>query len=468
MSTTLEQKLNLILNEKQTKILPENIKKGVNYFDIEGTLEKGVKVFKNINEMNSYTGSVEGDVSVVYGQSYERFTSDSKTTSLYFDEIVTLNTKQTEDKSIRFFGILDDNHLDGNAYITATSFDFHAYTNTVDCRVTYSSEDGVTYTRTSISGADETDTNKITLDVPIQFMGDVEPYDPVFGEFIKIPVMFFGGIFNYIKNTSNELEWVFAPNQFNATNEWVYKKNFFGMDGASTGTLFKSVSNSLNDSNASACNDMIAIYSQMEPIIVTDEDVSSYKYRWVNSIPIKYDGTPVLDTSNLTSMVNFLNQNRMIKYIPKFNTSNVTNMSDAFNINPELLYIADGMDLSNCTNVSYALSSCVQLKTAPKFINTNNVTSFGSMFEWDTALINVPVYDTSSCTYFRSMFGDCPNLSDESLNNILVMCANATAYIAQGTNMTLAHIGLTKVQATKCTTLSNYSAFTAAGWTTGY
>ena len=39
MATTLEQKLNLILNEKQTKILPENLKKGVNYFDIEGTLE---------------------------------------------------------------------------------------------------------------------------------------------------------------------------------------------------------------------------------------------------------------------------------------------------------------------------------------------------------------------------------------------------------------------------------------------
>lgn len=44
MSTTLEQKLNLILNEKQTKILPENIKKGVSYFDIEGTLEEGAEI----------------------------------------------------------------------------------------------------------------------------------------------------------------------------------------------------------------------------------------------------------------------------------------------------------------------------------------------------------------------------------------------------------------------------------------
>ena len=39
MSTQLEQKLNLILNEKETKILPENIKKDVQIFDIVGTLE---------------------------------------------------------------------------------------------------------------------------------------------------------------------------------------------------------------------------------------------------------------------------------------------------------------------------------------------------------------------------------------------------------------------------------------------
>ena len=63
------------------------------------------------------------------------------------------------------------------------------------------------------------------------------------------------------------------------------------------------------------------------------------------------------------------------------------------------------------------------------------------------------------------MFYYSRNLSDESLNNILAMCANATSYT--GTK-TLAYIGLTSAQANKCKTLSNYSAFTSAGWTTGY
>ena len=35
-------------------------------------------------------------------------------------------------------------------------------------------------------------------------------------------------------------------------------------------------------------------------------------------------------------------------------------------------------------------------------------------------------------------------------------------------NKTLKYIGLTEEQATICQSLSNYQAFTNAGWTTGY
>ena len=45
------------------------------------------------------------------------------------------------------------------------------------------------------------------------------------------------------------------------------------------------------------------------------------------------------------------------------------------------------------------------------------------------------------------------------------MCINATSYT--GTKA-LETIGLTSEQADKCKTLSNYSAFISAGWTTGY
>ena len=64
-----------------------------------------------------------------------------------------------------------------------------------------------------------------------------------------------------------------------------------------------------------------------------------------------------------------------------------------------------------------------------------------------------------------NMFKYCPNLSNESLNNILAMCTNA---IKITSNKTLKYIGLTNEQAATCQGLSNYNTFISAGWTTGY
>ena len=63
------------------------------------------------------------------------------------------------------------------------------------------------------------------------------------------------------------------------------------------------------------------------------------------------------------------------------------------------------------------------------------------------------------------MFDGCTSLSDESLNNILVICKNAVKITS---NKTLKYIGLTKKQANICQSLSNYQDFINAGWTTGY
>ena len=65
-----------------------------------------------------------------------------------------------------------------------------------------------------------------------------------------------------------------------------------------------------------------------------------------------------------------------------------------------------------------------------------------------------------------SVFKNCYSLTNDSLNNILSMCASATKI--NSSNRTLNYIGLTQNQANICKNLSNYSTFTAAGWTTGY
>lgn len=98
------------------------------------------------------------------------------------------------------------------------------------------------------------------------------------------------------------------------------------------------------------------------------------------------------------------------------------------------------MDLSNVYRSSAAFYGCSKLATVP-------VLNFGA-----------------NLTNADSIFGNCPSLSSDSLNNILASFVNATNLPTK----TLKYIGLSSAQATTCTGLSNWAALSAAGWTTGY
>ena len=126
--------------------------------------------------------------------------------------------------------------------------------------------------------------------------------------------------------------------------------------------------------------------------------------------------------------------------------------------------ISAQLDTSSVTDMQYMFDECTNLATIP-LLNTSSVTNMSYMLQDCENLTTIPLLNTSSVTSMSYMFRGCRRLTDESLNNILAMCTNATSYT--GTK-TLSAIGLSSRQATKCTTLSNYQAFTSAGWTTGY
>ena len=132
--------------------------------------------------------------------------------------------------------------------------------------------------------------------------------------------------------------------------------------------------------------------------------------------------------------------------------------------NCEKLTTISELDTSSVTSMYGMFHGCSSLTTIPK-LNTSNVTSMYEMFYYCSNLTTIPILDTSKVTNMLAMFYDCTSLSDDSLNNIMQMCINATSYTDK---KTLHYIGLTQEQADKCKTLSNYSAFTSAGWTTGY
>ena len=190
-----------------------------------------------------------------------------------------------------------------------------------------------------------------------------------------------------------------------------------GVTGTLESALEINPDNTFADATAKEFYDIQAAYDEMEPRVLTNTDktIDAHMY----CIPTKSDGTPLLDTSNLTNMEEMFMYCRNLKTIPKLNISNVT-------------------DLRHCWE------SC-------------------------SSLVYVPYMPANIKANFGAAFGQDDNLSDESLNNILLMLTDAeNAPTTGGAVKTLKFVGLSEEQATTCTTLSNWSACEAAGWTTGY
>lgn len=274
--------------------------------------------------------------------------------------------------------------------------------------------------------------------------------------------------------------------QLDVSSDYVYEKTFYGKNGIETGILTQDISSSFADINAEVYSKIRNTYNNMEPRILSDSDKTIDKN--IYFIPTNSKGQPLLDTSNVTNMYSMFERCKKLVTIPLLNTSKATNMTSTFRSCTNLITIPL-LDISNATTVHGMFATCTSLIDVPLLdtshvttidelfcdcssltaiptLNTSSATTMKNMFNDCTNLTTVPVLDTSKVTDMSNIVVNCPNLSEESLNNILKMCANATKVSSY--YKTLKSVGLSEKQVTKCKTLSNYSAVTSAGWTTGY
>lgn len=126
----------------------------------------------------------------------------------------------------------------------------------------------------------------------------------------------------------------------------------------------------------------------------------------------------------------------------------------------------DLFDTSELTTFRSFFNRCTNLETIPLF-DTSNVTDFRDAFSYCDYLRNIPIFNTSKATNMTGMFTLSTGLTDESLDNILQMCINATAYTGTKTLLQLgiqpAYYPTTRIEA-----LPHYQDFLTAGWTIGY
>jgi len=124
------------------------------------------------------------------------------------------------------------------------------------------------------------------------------------------------------------------------------------------------------------------------------------------------------------------------------------------------------VDTSNVTSMDSMFYMCQKLTAIPQF-DTSKVTNMYRMFYACTLLEDLPLLDTNRVINWADAFYYCESLTNESLNNILQMCINATSYTGTKTLATLGFASswcpVSKIQG-----LSNYQSFLNAGWTIGY
>lgn len=142
------------------------------------------------------------------------------------------------------------------------------------------------------------------------------------------------------------------------------------------------------------------------------------------------------------------------------------NAGSIFNGCSNLEYIGE-IDSSATNYMDSIFEKCAKLKELPYF-DTSNCSTMRNCCSGCSSLISIPILNTAKFTgmglYYS--FYNCSNLSDESLNNIMQMCIDATGLGAS--YKTLKQVGLSSAQVTRCQSLSNWQALLNAGWTTGY
>lgn len=251
-------------------------------------------------------------------------------------------------------------------------------------------------------------------------------------------------------------------------------------------------------------------YGDLDISWLRTNNMTSFANMFNNVVNMNPPDLQYFDTTNVTDMHRmFMNSGgtnwRSLDFsvLENFDTSNVTNFERMFNtfgygnsttqgvinltgldfssatnvdrmlngVKAKYIILAQDMDLSNITSLSYFLNSLpytVSIDHVGEMI-VDNVRNFSYMFSNSSKLETFEIsgwnMDSLTSNGLLNMFQNCPKLDDMTLKDILM----AMQWIPEGYNVkTLAHLGLSSAQATKCVDFPEWTELEALGWTTGY
>lgn len=267
------------------------MKKGIRCLGVDGTLEAstssgGVKQFNTVEEMNASTGNKDGDLAIVYTIIVTPLSSASSVMKLSFPETVVLSTAISNTQRGNFYDIENGNrHL---IYMTTSEFKFLDYSTQFGNEiVTYTSSDGLTYTRNGT-------TDTYTAPATIYYSGE---WFNEFSSFLNVVQPTFSGLYEY---KSEETKYVLADTQFNATANYLFSGQVaYGLTGEIIGNLSENPSTAFDDANIIVYSKLQKSYDALPVRTLTDDDKTIDANTKI--IPTKSDGTSLIDFSQLTN-----------------------------------------------------------------------------------------------------------------------------------------------------------------------
>lgn len=166
-----------------------------------------------------------------------------------------------------------------------------------------------------------------------------------------------------------------------------------------------------------------------------------------------------LNTSNVTNMYGMFDGCSSLTTIPSIDTSNVTNMYSLFNLCSNLITIPE-IDTSKVTNVSSMFSNCYNLESLP-LLDFSSVTTASYIFGWSNynKLTDIGGFKNLKISITSYFLDYCPNLTIESLMNVINNLYDLTANGLSGKSLKFGSTNLNKL------TTEQVAIATAKGWT---
>ena len=200
--------------------------------------------------------------------------------------------------------------------------------------------------------------------------------------------------------------------------------------------------------------------------ITSSDNKISNMYSLFNNMRQVTNISMQINTSNVTNMSDLFYNCWSLESVPTLNTSKVTNMSAMFTMCSVLTNIPN-FNTSKVMNMSWMFSDCIYINSIPNF-NTSNVTNMSWMFYDCFNLINVPIFNMSKTTNINNMFYSCDDLSQNSLQNIIISIPDRDQITGTTTTTNLEYIGLSATQINNLPTYYKQMAADKGWYVEGY